>query len=76
MYLGLLGLGGVGAVVVLSAAVCQHLGHGNRAAHKVGVVVQPLPDLQAHKTAVENSLFHPWMKCPQRKNMYIIDNAE
>mmetsp|Transcript_5401 Transcript_5401/g.19452 ORF Transcript_5401/g.19452 Transcript_5401/m.19452 type:complete len:221 (-) Transcript_5401:590-1252(-) len=41
--LGHLGLRGGGSVVVLHAAVRQHLWHGDGPARKVRVVVQPLP---------------------------------
>ena len=41
-HLGLLRLGGGGAVVVLDATIVEHLGHGDGAAGEVGVVVQAL----------------------------------
>lgn len=44
-YLGLLRFGCNGAVIVLSSTVSQHLGHGDGASNKVGIVVQALPDL-------------------------------
>lgn len=45
-HLGLLRLSWVGAIIILSATVSQHLGHGDGAAWEVGVVVQALPHLQ------------------------------
>ena len=50
-HLGLLRLSRVGAIIILSAPVSQHLGHGDGAAWEVGVVVQALPHLQtAHSS--------------------------
>mmetsp|Transcript_38253 Transcript_38253/g.68600 ORF Transcript_38253/g.68600 Transcript_38253/m.68600 type:complete len:248 (+) Transcript_38253:154-897(+) len=47
--LGLLRLGGRGAVLVLHTAIRQHLGHRNGAAGEVGVVVEPLTDADASR---------------------------
>lgn len=50
--LGLLALSGRGLIIVLSAVVSKHLGHGNGASREVGVVVQALPHLHANSTDV------------------------
>ena len=47
-HLGLLRLGGIGAIIILGAAICKHLGHGYGSTNEVGVIVQPLPDLHHH----------------------------
>jgi hypothetical protein len=54
--LGLLALSGRGLVIILSAVISKHLGHGDRASREVRVVVQALPHLHANSTDVTQAM--------------------